>query len=556
MFVILEEAIQVEQDLVLGKYKSGAIIFYQPTLDMPGFLNVYAEADYGDEIDVTECVIDIMGANPEYVEGLAFEVMRIAPAKKTDIDPHGRFVLEKRNFWTDSLGTIRMEYERHKQVFGAEPETVRVFYSISNDRKCVTYYGSSCEGYSVKRLKNRVKHDVICITYMEYLQHKANVERELAEEKKNGTAYFRNPDGTFEEDRECGRRRHPMRRRTGDGSPLRRSIAAWKERVAFRDFYAYMTDRVKGQKELMKVAASVYTYLSCIANGRPTDSNMLLAAPSGCGKTETFRALRDYFREEIPELPVYQIDMTSITEEGFKGANTKEIVVPLCRCREPEGIGLVFLDEFDKKLVPSYTSGGNNVNAAVQAQILTLLEGRRIQPSQDGPEIDTTNTMFIGLGSFDVCRKDRNTNTHAFGFGATEEETPDHYDEITREEMLALGASNELIGRFSSIVNYYKLSEEIVDEIIDRNVNRIAANLGCAIGITKDKRDELHEQANGKFGCRLLYNDIHDQVLETYAELLMDGEEPGQYTIVLDAEGRTKCLTMNEATENEVQEAV
>lgn len=555
MFVILEEAIHVERDVVLRKYKSGAIIFYQRKPDMPDFLNVYAEADYGDKLNVAECVMKIMKANPEYDAAASFAVMHIAPAKKTDIDTHGRFVLENRNFWTDSLGTIRAEYERHKQVFDAEPETVKMFYSISNDRRCVTYYGSSCEGYSVNRLKNRVKHDVICITYMEYLEHKANVERELVEEKKNGTAYFRNPDGTFEEDREYGRRRHSVRRRMKEGSPLRRSIAAWKESVVFRDFYAYMADRVKGQKELMKVVASVYTYLSCIADGRPTDSNMLLAAPSGCGKTETFRALRDYFKKEIPELPVYQVDMTSITEEGFKGANTKEIVVPLCRCREPEGIGLVFLDEFDKKLVPSYTSGGNNVNAAVQAQILTLLEGRRIQPSQDGPEIDTTNTMFIGLGSFDVCRMDRSTNTHAFGFGTTEEEKPDHYDEITREEMLALGASNELIGRFSSIVNYYKLSEEIVDEIIDRNVNRIAVSLGCAIEITVDKRDELHEQANGKFGCRLLYNDIHDQVLETYAELLLDGKEPGQYTIVLDANGRTKRRTMNKAGENELQEA-
>lgn len=68
-----------------------------------------------------------------------------------------------------------------------------------------------------------------------------------------------------------------------------------------------------------------------------------------------------------------------------------------------DGTGIVFLDEFDKKLLPSYSSQGENINAAVQSQLLTMIEGRIIRINRY--EIDTNKTMFVGLGSFDEYRK-------------------------------------------------------------------------------------------------------------------------------------------------------
>lgn len=537
MFCVLAEPLVVDGNSIWRKYKNGATLFYQRSVLNPGFLNVFAEADYGEAVDYTNCVYMIMNEEGiQYEPGVSFEVMEIAPVKKTEIDAHGKFVLERHNFFLDMTGAILKEFVRYKHVFDVDEEAVNLYYSLSDDRRCVTYYGSSCENYSVKRLKNRTKHDVICSTYRDFLEQKRLEEKAEAKlDHSDFAASTERKDGRR-------RRRHSYPWEETEESILRGTIRLWKQSVHFREFYEYMSERVKGQKELSKVVAGVYTYLSCIADGRPIDSNMLLAAPSGCGKTETFRALRDYFAVEIPELPVYQIDMTSITEEGFKGANTKEIVLPLCRCRQPEGIGIVFLDEFDKKLVPSYTSGGNNVNAAVQAQILTLLEGRRIQPNPEMPEIDTSNTMFVGLGSFDVCRKERTIDTHPLGFGALEEGCPEHYDAIAREEMLSLGASYELLGRFASIVNYYKLPDYIVNQIIDRNVERISQNIGCRIEITQEKREELLKQANGKFGCRILYNDLHDQALVSYTELLMEDAELSDTKIILDADGRTKLV--------------
>ncbi|MBO4679282.1 MAG: AAA family ATPase, partial [Lachnospiraceae bacterium] len=160
------------------------------------------------------------------------------------------------------------------------------------------------------------------------------------------------------------------------GPIILRNIASWLKANSFNTFCDAITSRVMGQEDTKRVVANVYNYLQCLVSGKQHNNNILLAAPSGCGKTETYRAIRDYFKEKIPRLPVYQIDMTSVTEEGFKGNNTEYMVKELVTNFETQGIGIVFLDEFDKKLLPSYSSKGSNVNAAVQSQILTIIEGR------------------------------------------------------------------------------------------------------------------------------------------------------------------------------------
>lgn len=312
-------------------------------------------------------------------------------------------------------------------------------------------------------------------------------------------------------------------------------IKKWLAQTTFCDFLDCISKRVKGQVELERFLANMYHYFTVIAAGGRPNNNVLLAAPSGCGKTETYRALKEYFKEHIPNLPIAQIDMTSVTEEGFRGADTKDVIRCLAENPQTKGVGLIFMDEFDKKLVPSYTSGGNNVNAAVQAQLLTLIEGREIPMAG----VDTNNTLFVGLGSFDVCRSKKTVVPKSLGFNASVGAVADHYDDITREDMIEIGASYEMLGRFSMLINYHKLDAQTIDSIIDENVYKIAKSIGYAVRITDEKRAQLHQNANGKFGCRLLYNEILDSTMAIYPELLKNRRRKGYYTIVLDADGKT-----------------
>lgn len=306
---------------------------------------------------------------------------------------------------------------------------------------------------------------------------------------------------------------------------LKLSIKEWLGRVPFTEFRNAIHKDVIGQDNLDLILANVYNYLTNVALGNPVNNNMLMAAPSGCGKTETYRSLRNYFKTEIPELTISQVDVSVITEEGIVGAGSSILVDELME-NGTNGYGIVFMDEFDKKLIPSFAEGANT-SAAVQNQLLTIIEGREVpfilngQPT--GYYIDTSNTMFIGLGSFNESREQKkNAAKNNLGFGARAQDN-DMFDEITREDMIKMGASYEMIGRFPLIVNYHKLSEEAVDKIIDKTLETLRLAYQLPIELDADMRIQLHEFANGVYGCRMLDSSIRDQVIKQYTAWLIGG---------------------------------
>ena len=292
-------------------------------------------------------------------------------------------------------------------------------------------------------------------------------------------------------------------------------IAQWLEKTTFNEFSAEIHKRVKGQDQLDTILINIYNYLENMARGHFHSNNIIIAAPSGCGKTETYRALKAYFAKELSQLPIAQVDMTSITEEGFKGRDTKAVIEPLMVDADLGGMGIIFLDEFDKRLIPSYDSGGGNVNRAVQSQLLTTIEGTNF-PDCD---IDTNLTMFIGLGAFDVCREKKSKVEKHIGFGAESEGGADHYEDITRADMIELGASYELLGRFGTVVNYHKLSDTVINEIIDGMVKDIGNSISMKVNITDGFRELLHSSANGKYGCRLIKSQLNDAAMTAYLHI-------------------------------------
>lgn len=297
-------------------------------------------------------------------------------------------------------------------------------------------------------------------------------------------------------------------------------IQKWFIRTSFKAFKEAIETRVRGQENLKLILTNIYLYLQCIAKEQKIPRlNMILTAPSGCGKTETQRALKEYFKTEIPKLVISLIDMNQITSEGFKGHDTKYIVSEI-KAAHSDGIGIVFLDEFDKRLMPQHSGSGDNVNGEIQHQLLEAVEGYML----DG--IDTSKTMFIGMGSFDMVRaareaKAKNTKKIGFGVESTYEEV-DHFGKITREEMLELGACNELIGRFGQIVCYGPLSSESIDEIIDMRVSDVSEEFGVKVTISNQMRIFLHENSNTKFGNRLIKTLISETVGLAMSDILLD----------------------------------
>ena len=306
----------------------------------------------------------------------------------------------------------------------------------------------------------------------------------------------------------------------------KKQIYDWIITDPYMEMLSYVQSRVMGQEDIVSVVTNIYTHLRRMIGQtlnmrmqtRSGSNNMLLCAPSGCGKTETYRAIKDYFADRIPLLAVHIVDVSSLTPAGFRGSEPSSVVAPLVGYGS-EPIAIVFMDEFDKICTPSYTADHSDMHLEVQHNILTMVEGSRVETACG--VIDTKNILFIGAGSFDGFRKVRESNEKSeIGFQKDENKKSDHYAPVTRENIITAGGCYELIGRFSYIVNYHPLDKEIVLNIIDRNRELIANDFGCELILERKVLTELCEQAGSKFGCRLLDSLMRDPVLKAYGDAL------------------------------------
>lgn len=318
----------------------------------------------------------------------------------------------------------------------------------------------------------------------------------------------------------------PMNNTAMISKMAKKQIYDWIITDPYREMLSYVQSRVMGQEDIVSVVTNIYTHLRRMIGQtlnmrmqtRSGSNNMLLCAPSGCGKTETYRAIKDYFADRIPLLAVHIVDVSSLTPAGFRGSEPSSVVAPLVGYGS-EPIAIVFMDEFDKICTPSYTADHSDMHLEVQHNILTMVEGSRVETACG--VIDTKNILFIGAGSFDGFRKVRESNEKSeIGFQKDENKKSDHYAPVTRENIITAGGCYELIGRFSYIVNYHPLDKEIVLNIIDRNRELIANDFGCELILERKVLNELCEQADSKFGCRLLDSLMRDPVLKAYGDAL------------------------------------
>ncbi|WP_044937867.1 AAA family ATPase [Pseudobutyrivibrio sp. LB2011] len=302
-------------------------------------------------------------------------------------------------------------------------------------------------------------------------------------------------------------------------------ISHWLDTTSFHQFYEEIEKSVIGQPELKLFLANIWHYLLCLRDGAPVNNNVLLAAPSGSGKTETYRALRAYFAKNIPGFPIYSFDTSQLTTTGFKGADASEILEPLALSGFQKAMGIVFLDEFDKKIMPSYATGRNDVNAEVQSNLLTIVEGAEVKVKKD-IIVNTNRVMFVGMGSFDSFRKKREDVPVKIGFGANaEDKKVEHYAPITKEDMLEAGGTNEFIGRFPLVINYQKLTHEAFDKIIDKLVESLEISYGCELKVSQEMRAELYNMVDSKFGCRAFESQLRTLILREYMYALTEEKE-------------------------------
>ena len=317
--ILQEKKLIPRKDVHSFYEQKGAVIFYEVAKNNGAFWLVYAEADY------------IQNGNGVYWQPLSGEYECLNGMKRMAIKPQViskvsvgnlRIMQSEYIYQAEMKGQISDDFYQYKKIRkNLSKEDMEIYYYEDRMRNAIAYFGTSiAPDVDIVALREQSHMDVTTMSYKDYLW-----EVNLYNSRPTDTSKkVQKPKGVTEE------------------------IKAWVESASYGEFEQAIGERIIGQPELSIVLASVYSYLSAKANGEKAKFDVLLAAPSGCGKTETFRALRDYFKDRIPSLPLSQVDMTQVTEEGYKGKNTNSIISVLLDHTETNGVGIIWLDEFDK----------------------------------------------------------------------------------------------------------------------------------------------------------------------------------------------------------------
>jgi len=301
------------------------------------------------------------------------------------------------------------------------------------------------------------------------------------------------------------------------------------------------------------LAVAVYNHYKRIQAESSTDSevelektNILLAGPTGCGKTLLAQTLA-----RVLDVPFCIADATSITEAGYVGEDAENILLRLIRAAEYDipraEQGIVYIDEIDKigrkSANPSITRDVSG--EGVQQALLKIIEGcvahvppqgGRKHPHQELIEIKTDNILFICGGAFEgldsIVSGRINKEHHSIGFRSTLEHDMKNtqknvLDKLIPEDLLEYGFIPEFVGRLPLVVSLDSLDEDSLVRVLTQPRNAIVKQYQYLFSIddveltfTDDALQAVAEHATHQnMGARGLRTIIEQTLLEVMYQL-------------------------------------
>lgn len=290
----------------------------------------------------------------------------------------------------------------------------------------------------------------------------------------------------------------------------------------------YLDTNMVGQETLKRaIITKIYRYIN-----NEDVSPLLMIGPSGSGKTYIVELLQMCNIEEINRLNIMKFDASRLTPNGFSGDSCEVIIKAwkqsCAKNKKKEDRGIIYIDEFDKILVPNYDSGGANVNALVQYQFMNYLQGTDVYGINTGKILFILGGAFEGLENIEE-EKRRNC---AIGFNVQMDNTDFVIeDNLLRENIIRFGARKELIGRISSIVRISKLDKvQLKAVLLHPQIGAIARKKlqlkkdGIDFELTKDVVDWMVDKVvEEDLGARSVYNILNAVVGKYEFTMLSSG---------------------------------
>lgn len=247
-----------------------------------------------------------------------------------------------------------------------------------------------------------------------------------------------------------------------------------------RQFKKLIDKRVWGQDDAKKAIALAIQNIGHRMNYPDLEipkSNVLIAGPTGCGKTLLIDSIVD-----IAKVPVAKMKMSGVSAEGFVGPSITDVFFQLTTYNDEDHDGvtsrlenerlidgykpnsefaIIYLDEIDK-LAKSDGSFG----LQLQDELIGYLENTLVE------DISTKNMLFIGTGAFvglDKIIYERISGTKSIGFGSAHvKKMPDNIlSYASTEDYIKFGFKPELAGRFTNRSYMNELSVDQLTAILD-----------------------------------------------------------------------------------------